>query len=330
MPAEWERHERTLIAWPVRRGLWRDQLDHAKQDYAVIARTIAEGEPVLVIAAPGDGREAAAACGDRVDVIELPLDDSWLRDTGPVVVRSDGTRCALDFTFTGWGGRYTPFDQDDAVAGRLAEHLGLEHRRVDLVLEGGAVTVDGHGALATTEQCLLHPNRNPTRSRAEIEAALREHLGANVVLWLPFGLVEDRDTDGHVDNVAAFVQPGRLVLQGEADPTAPNSARLRANARRARDGGYDVAVIPVLPYATVGGRTVPVPYLNWYVAAHAVLVPTTGHPADADVLRGIGRRVGRPARAVPGAVLAYGGGGVHCVTQQVPASDMRGGAEPCG
>jgi agmatine deiminase len=319
VPAETGRHERTLMAWPVRRDLWGHQLEAARRDTATVARAIADGEPVLMVTAPGAGPSATAACGEGVEVLELPVDDSWLRDNGPIVVTDGDERLALDFTFNGWGGKYRPFDRDDALAARLAAHLGLEHRRVDLVLEGGSVVADGDGLLATTEQCLLQPTRNPNLSRSDLDAALRAHLGARDVLWLPFGLVEDHDTDGHVDNVAAFAGPGRLVLQGEADPAAPNAARLRRNARCARAAGVDVTVIPTLPYARVAGRTVPVPYLNWYAASHAVIVPTTGHPEDASVLARIARLHDRPAIGVPGAVLAYGGGGVHCITQPVPA-----------
>ena len=187
-----------------------------------------------------------------------------------------------------------------------------------MVFEGGAITVDGQGTAITTEQCLLHPNRNPTMTRATIAATLENELGIEELVWLPFGLVEDHDTDGHVDNVAAFVRPGLVAAQTAAAPAAPNSARLRANATVLRESGLDVVELRRLPYAHVGTWTGPVPYLNWYVANHAVIVPVTGHPDDDSVLDRVAALYGREAIGVPGAVIAYGGGGVHCITQQVP------------
>jgi agmatine deiminase len=319
MPSETAPHERTLMAWPTRRDLWGPHLDAAKHDYAVVAAAIASGEPVTMVASPADVDEAARACGPTVEVLALPIDDSWMRDTGPIVVTEPGRAVALDFVFDGWGGKFHPVADDDALASRVAGCLGLEHRRVPLVFEGGAVTVDGRGTGITTEQCLLHENRNPTLDRSAIAAVLTAELGLAELVWLPFGLVEDHDTDGHVDNVAAFVRPGLVAAQAERSPGAPNWARLRANVAVLRESGLDVVEFPTLPYATVGRWTGPVPYLNWYVANQTVVVPTTGHPDDHTVLDRVAELYDRDAIGVPGAVIAYGGGGVHCITQQVPA-----------
>jgi agmatine deiminase len=318
MPAETAPHERTLMGWPNRRDLWGPHLGAAKHDYAVVASTIARGEPVLMVANADDAAEAARACGDAVEVLELPLDDSWLRDTGPIIVTDSGRRVALDFVFNSWGEKFLPYGDDDALAARLATVLGIEHRGVPMVFEGGSVTVDGAGVVVTTEQCLLHPNRNPSMGRSDIEAVLGEQLGVDQIVWLPYGLVEDHDTDGHVDNVAAFVRPGLVAAQTAAAPGTPNSARLRANASVLRDAGLDVVEFPQLPYARVGAWTGPVPYLNWYVTNTTVVVPVTGHPDDALVLDRVEALYGRETVGVPGAVIAYGGGGVHCITQQVP------------
>lgn len=318
MPAETAPHERTLMAWPTRRDLWDQHLDAAKHDFAVVAATIARSEPVLMVATGGDSDEAARACGPGVEVLDLPIDDSWLRDTGPVVVTGSGHRVALDFEFNSWGGKFHPYADDDALAARLAVHLGIEHHRVPMVFEGGAITVDGRGTAITTEQCLLHPNRNPTMTRADIAARLETGLGIDRLVWLPYGLVEDHDTDGHVDNVAAFVRPGLVAAQTQAIPGAPNEARLRANVAVLRASGLDVVEFPRLPYARVGTWTGPVPYLNWYVANHGVIVPLTGHPDDGAVLDRVAALYEREAIGVPGAVIAYGGGGVHCIAQQVP------------
>jgi agmatine deiminase len=327
MPAEASPHERTVLCWPTRVSLWGEFFAAAEDAHAEVARTVARFEPVSVICAPGAGNRVAERCGAGVDVVELPLDDSWFRDSGPIyVVDGTGGRRARDFVFNGWGEKYRPFDRDAALAAEWAAHADHPAVPADLVLEGGAVTVDGAGTVVTTEQCLLHPNRNPSLSRRQIELALAATLGTPTVVWLPFGLADDHDTDGHVDNVAAFARPGRLVVQGCDDPAEPDADRLEIN-RRCAEGHLDAAgepirtvTVPVLPFVDIGGHRRPVPYLNFYVGNGFVAVPTAPHPADDDMLAIIAAEFpGREVVAVPvGAVLAFGGGGIHCITQQVP------------
>lgn len=329
MPAEFERHERTVLCWPARKELYGERLAAAGRAHALVAATLAAYEPVTVIAAPGSAEAAAAACGSGVDVVELAIDDSWFRDTGPIyVVGADGTRLALDWEFNSWGGKFHPFADDATVAARWAAHAGHDVRSVPVVLEGGAINVDGEGTLVTTGQCLLHPNRNPALTRVEIEAVLAAELGVSTVLWLPHGLALDADTDGHVDNVAAFARPGVLVVQGCDDPDEADWLRANVNARAAR-GALDargrpieVVEVPVLPFAEVGGERRAVPYLNFYVANGVVVVPVCGHPADDDMVAIIAAQFpGRDTVALDvGAILAYGGGGIHCITQQIPAA----------
>jgi agmatine deiminase len=328
MPAETDRHERTIMAWPTvamaEIGLWGDAgLDGARAVYAEIARAIAAREPITLVAAPAEAENAARACGTGVDVVAIPIDDSWMRDTGPIVVTADdGFRCALHFQFNAWGEKWSPWDNDAAVGGAIAAHLGLPVREVAMVLEGGSIAVDGAGLLVTTERCLLNKNRNPDLGRREIEGALRDHLGVDRIVWLLDGIAEDDGTDGHVDNVVAFTGPGKALLQGCADGENPNHAIAAANARQLRDAGIAVTEVPVLPYARfASGRVIPVPYVNLYACNGAVLVPAIGDPADADMLAIIaGQYPDREVVAVSGAVLAHGGGGVHCITQQVPAA----------
>jgi agmatine deiminase len=194
-------------------------------------------------------------------------------------------------------------------------------------MEGGSLTVDGAGTLVTTEQCLMHPNRNPRMTRTEIAWVLGDELGVSTIVWLPFGLALDDDTDGHVDNVAAFAAPGRLVVQGCSDPAEDDWMRCNVNVRCARGASdaagraIEVVEVPVLPFAEIGGERVAVPYLNFYVVNGAVIVPVCGHDADDDMLALIAEQFpGRETIGVDvGAVLAYGGGGIHCITQQVPA-----------
>jgi agmatine deiminase len=321
MPAEWAPHERTLMAWPAREELWGAEMAAAKREYALTVAAIVRFEPLLLVADEGDGDEAAAACPDA-EVIELPIDDSWLRDSGPIyVLEDDGSRVGLDFGFNAWGGKFPPWDDDAAVTGRLLEHLGHPRRAVDMILEGGAIAVDGEGRLVTTERCLLSPTRNPAMGREDIERVLRDELGVEQVVWLPDGLAEDRDTDGHVDMACAFTAPGRVLLQTVADPDNPNHAIAEESRRRLDAAGVEVDPLPFLAYTEHGGERVPASYMNFYVANGGVVVPVPGAPQDDEALALIGERFpGREAVGVPAETIAKGGGGVHCITQQVPAA----------
>jgi agmatine deiminase len=323
MPAEWEPHERTLMGWPCRSELWGDTLDRARADYAAVANAIAAFEPVTMIANVGaDAASARAACTGAVEIAELPLDDSWLRDCGPIYVYGDGgRRHAVHFRFNAWGEKFSSWERDAAVGGLIAERLGDQVVRVPIVLEGGSIVTDGAGTLLTTEQCLLNPNRNPSLTRDQIEHQLRAALGVQRIIWLAEGLVEDRDTDGHVDLIATFVAPGRVLLQ-TVDPANPNCDRCRENQERLLREGIEVLELPHLPYTSVEGETVAVGYLNAYLCNGAVIVPVIGAECDQDALRIFADSYpGREVVPVPGAVLAYGGGGPHCITQQVPVRD---------
>jgi agmatine deiminase len=322
MPAEWAPHERTIMCWPARESMWQERFAQAQADHAEVANAIAAFEPVLMAADPRGVAEARRLCGDRVDVVEIPLDDSWARDSGPIFVTDGGERVGIQFGFNGWGEKFVPYDEDARFATRVLELLGEEWRDASrFVLEGGSIAVDGEGTLITTEQCLLEEHRNPRLTREEIEAELRAQLGVERVIWLGLGLVEDDDTDGHVDNICAFVEPGRVVLQTVADEANPNFAPSQENLRRLRDAGLDVVELPWLPY--VDGEQPPtvVPYTNFYICNGGLIVPTRGEETDAEALALLESLYpGREAVAVAGETLALGGGGVHCITQQVPAA----------
>jgi len=261
-------------------------------------------------------------------VVELPLDDSWMRDSGPIfVLDRGGTRAGVDFRFNGWGEKFGPWDRDDAISRLLLEHLGVPRFESPLVLEGGSITVDGEGTLIATEQCLLHPSRNPEAGREGIERALRDFLGIEKVIWIPHGLVHDYDTDGHVDNVAAFVRPGAVLLQTVSDPASPDYERLQENLERlraatdARGRALEIAELDVLPETDVRGLPGCVPYLNLYLVNGGAIVPVCGDDPDRDVevLELLAPLFeGRELVPVPARTLAEGGGGVHCITQQVP------------
>lgn len=322
-PAEWEPHERTLMGWPCRRELWGETIEQARVDYAAVANAIAAFEPVTMVANPGaDAAQARASCGQGVEIVELPLDDSWLRDCGPIYVYGeDGRRLAVHFRFNAWGEKFSPWDRDARVGELIAERLGDEVLPAAIVLEGGSIITDGAGVLLTTEQCLLNPNRNPSLSREEIEQALRGFLGVERIVWLGAGLVEDRDTDGHVDLIAAFTRSGQVLLQMVA-PGNPNYDHCQENRDRLRAAGIEVLELPYLPYVVVADETIAASYLNFYLCNGALIAPVSGAPTDAEALAIIDQAYpDRETVAVPGAVLAYGGGGPHCITQQVPVRD---------
>jgi agmatine deiminase len=330
MPGEFEPHERTVIAWPTRHEAYVGPLmDEARDAHAELARSIARFEPVTMIAAPADADDAVERCGGGVDVVAISIDDSWFRDSGPIYVRDGHERIALDFTFNSWGEKFAPWGDDDAVASRWAAHAGHPTRRLPFVFEGGSISVDGAGTGITTMQCLLHPNRNPTLTQREIEQRVCAALGLEVLLWLPYGLALDDDTDGHVDNVACFAEPGVLVMQGCDDAREADWLRMNVN-RRVADGALDargepirVVEVPVLPFVERDGVRAPVPYLNYYVGNGFVVVPTVGHPADDDMIAIIAAQYpGRETFGLEiGGILAVGGGGIHCITQQVPAAE---------
>jgi agmatine deiminase len=342
MPPEWAPHAATLMAWPCRRALWGDLLAAAKADYAAVVRAIAAFEPVLLVCPPGQAAEVRHACGGTasgVEVLELPIDDSWARDNGPVFVRNaTGEVAAVKFGFNAWGDRWHPHADDARLPERIAAHLGVRLFEAPMILEGGSITVDGEGTVLTTEQCLLNPNRNPGMPRETVERHLRDYLGVSAVVWLPFGHETDsgpEGTDGHVDGVATFTAPGRVLLDVREDPASPEHASGHANlaalraARDARGRAIDIAVFDP-------GPGVLVPYVNHYLVNGGVIVPLgSGGPgapaggvaaaravAEADERALAFLATVYPDReivGVPGGVLDAGGGGPHCITQQIPA-----------
>ena len=323
MPAEWAPHAGSLMAWPSRRELWQDRLDDAKSDYTGVARVIGAFEPLVMICNPGDEREVRDRCGSAVEPLALPIDDSWVRDSGPIFVRNAaGEVAVVSFGFNAWGGRWQPHHNDAAIADRVANHLGMRSFAAPFVLEGGAFLVDGEGTLITTEQCLLNPNRNPTLDRGQIEKGLRDYLGVSAVVWLKSGHSTDvgpAGTDGHLDGVAAFVAPGHVLLEAPHDPEDPEYAGGQANLaalRAARDAcGREFVVSQLDP-----GPDAAVSYSNFYIANGAIVVAVAGEDADGPALEFIAKLYpDHEVIGVPGLAIAYGGGGVHCITQQIPA-----------
>ena len=328
MPAEWETHERCLMAWPTRADLWDSYFEEAKREFAATANAIVAFEPVTLIVNPGQARDARRLVSGAVEIVEIPIDDSWVRDSGPIgVVDGDGRRAGVTFRFNSWGERFLPYDKDAASGEAILDALGIERIVSEMVLEGGSLTVDGEGTLITTEQCLLHKNRNPGLTREAIEAELKARLGVEKIIWLRYGHFEDSHTDGHVDGVCTYVRPGVVVAQTCEDPANPNFRLMAENLeilRSSTDAAgrrFEVIELPLLPYFDLDGEELMVSYVNFYVANGGVVVPFAEHPMDEEALAIIASAFPeREVVGVPGRIISYGGGGPHCITQQVPVA----------
>ncbi|MEU3778768.1 agmatine deiminase family protein [Streptomyces sp. NPDC032472] len=330
VPAEWQPHSGCVMAWPWDRNVgWGGLLKAVQAEVAAIAKAIARFEPVLMVAEPGTAADARQQCGSGVTVIEYPVNDCWTRDTGPVFAL-DGDRThltGLDFRFNGWGNKY-PYDKDDLLPAGVCDHLAVPRRPVDLVLEGGSMITDGAGTLITTEECLLNPNRNPGLSRAQIESALLAAYGASKVIWLPYGLNNDIITNGHIDLVAAYLGPAQVLLHTQPDPAHPNHARMAANkavlqaATDACGRPFQISELQQQPQFRVNGALVETfSYTNYYLTSGSVVVPTAAVADDAPALaRFAALFPGREIVGIPARTLAWGGGGVHCITQHIPAT----------
>jgi agmatine deiminase len=308
------------IGFPSDPELWLGDLKPAEHEVAAFAEAVhagGKGEAVWLVAAHDGAAETAKRLCPFAEVIVEPFGDIWLRDTGPIVLGSGRNRQALGFGFNGWGGKYE-LDGDQDIGERLATQARLPFAKADWILEGGAIDGDGSGTVVTTEQCLLNPNRNRL-TRAETAQRLLDDLGFERVVWFGSGLMNDH-TDGHVDNLARFVAPGRVAI-----PTVsrddPNEAVFKDAARRLADARLDVVTLPSPGRITTGdGDIVPASYMNFYIGNAAVVVPQYGAANDrgaVDVIQAL--FPDRVAIGLRANHILTGGGSFHCISQQVPA-----------
>jgi len=321
MPPEWAAQDWLWIGFPHLAEEWPGWLEPAQEQIADFASAVAEsGQQVrLLVRDAANEARARALVSDKVTLERRVYGDVWLRDTGPLVVaEADGTRSARRFGFNGWGGKYL-MPGDKTVGAELARDAGLAIAASAMTLEGGAVDGDGTGLVATTEQCLLNRNRNPQMSRADIEAELAAQLGFSRVLWLGDGLINDH-TDGHVDNLARFVGPNRLVVPQATGKDDPNAEIYADAAARAEAFGVEVVRIPSPGLLTREGVVEPASYVNFAITSHLVVVPTFGSPHDAEGVAAIAALFpDRDTIGLPGKAVLAGGGGFHCASQQMPA-----------
>ncbi len=332
MPAEWEPHEATWLSWPHNLETWPGKLDRIATVFADIVGALHEHEQVRVLVdsddLEGSARAALRARGcesANVRFWRIPTNDAWMRDHGPIfVVHPERGLAITDWRYNAWGGKYPPYDLDDAVPSRLNESLRLPTFEPGIVLEGGSIDVNGRGTLLTTESCLLNPNRNPGLTRRQIETKLLDYLGATNVLWLGDGIVGD-DTDGHVDDLTRFVGPNTVVTALEEDPADENHRALRDNLVRLGsmkdEAGRPLVVVPLPmpPAIHHEGHRLPGSYANFYIGNGTVLVPVFGHERDNDACDTLARLFpGRRIARIASTDLVLGLGAIHCVTQQQP------------
>lgn len=338
MPAEFEPHAATWLSWPHKEASWPGKLAVIPPIWVEIVRALAPGEEVHILvndAAPEAAvrrllREGGVPL-ERVRLHEVPTDDAWMRDHGPTFITRtmEGLTdlAVVDWGYNAWGGKYPPWENDDQVPARLSRLLGLRRFEPGIVLEGGSIDVNGRGTLLTTESCLLNRNRNPQLSRGDIEGYLRDYLGVRHILWLGDGIAGD-DTDGHIDDIARFVDPVTVAAVVEDNPDDENYEPLQANLRRLekmRDqDGQALRIVPLPMPAAVRyeDQRLPASYANFYIGNRAVLVPIFNDPNDAKALAVL-RSVfpGREVIGIEATDMVWGLGAFHCVTQQQPATD---------
>ena len=340
MPAEWSPHQATWISWPHKRESWPGKFEPVEPVMVRFVAAVSKHELVRINVLDADHekhvRELLEGHANPANVRfhRFPTNDAWCRDHGAIFVTREGSAgpegLALDFRFNAWGGKYPPFNLDDAIPPQMAGALGVPCESIDMVLEGGSIEVNGAGALMTTEQCLLHPNRNPAMTREDIEARLRDCLGVEQIIWLGDGIVGD-DTDGHIDDLTRFVAEDVVVTVVESDHTDENYEALAENRERLdtvrlADGRRLTVHEMQMPGPVVyEGDRLPASYANFYIGNRSVVMPAFNDPADEAARRVLQTCFpGRDVVAIDCTDLVLGLGTFHCLTQQVPVFNRHG------
>lgn len=324
-PAEWDPHAATWLSWPHNRDTWPGAFDEAIVEYSRFVEAIASFEPVRLLASAGPVMDAAAnrvGYLDNVTIFDVPTNDAWMRDHGPIFIvphelnGSAGVRI-LDWRYNAWGNKYPPFHYDDDIARRISQITTYDRFIIDFVLEGGAIDGNGKGVVLTTESCMLNPNRNRSASRGNVCSLLHDYLGADHVLWLD-GSIPGDDTDGHIDQLARFVNETTVVVS-----TSDELPRLRENLKRIQQSSLGLTPIELpMPSAKFrNGMCLPTSYANFYILNGAVIVPEFGDPNDS-----IAKQIlsdlftDRDIIGLPAGALSVGLGAFHCLSQQQPAA----------
>lgn len=331
LPAEWERHEATWFSWPHDLETWPKHLGEVEVCYIDMIEALHQGEKVHILVNDLASEEHVADCLKERGITknffihQIETDSIWIRDYGPIFTKHSSGQIALtDWTFNAWGNKYQKYKADNEIPAQLAKILKFQHFKIDMVLEGGSIEANGKGTLLTTEECLLNPNRNPFLNRQTIEQYLKDFLGVTKIIWLEKGIAGD-DTDGHIDEVARFVGPNKILVGYEENPRALDYQAFQENWNRLKNATdqdekpMELIPVPMPKKVEVSPTVLPTSYTNFYVGNSCVLVPIFGDPNDTKAL-GILKDL-FPARTVigiPAIALIYGQGAIHCVTQQEP------------
>ena len=329
-PAEFDRHLRTWMIWPHREDLYEARLAPMQREYIEIVAAISQFEPVTVVAHPDHAEAARVRLGNLASVIAMPVDDFWTRDCGPsFVVGPSGEIAGVNWHFNAWGGKHAPWDEDNKLAGRILKRENATIRNSWLSCEGGSFALDGEGTLIITETSILNPNRNPGVNKALAEAELKAMLGVEKVVWLP-GDPMDKETDGHIDGMCAFVKPGVVLFESNPNQSDPHSRILNENLACLRNQtdarGRSFTVLPLEEAidVTMTSDIFCRSYINFYIANGGVIVPGYGIASDAKAMATI--QAAYPDRKVVMVqvnAIAAGGGAIHCITQEQPVSKLK-------
>lgn len=329
MPAEWHPHERCWMAWPCHTQTWEKiGLVKARRAYALVANAIAQYEPVTMLVNPEDQEEAHTLCGDAINFITLPINDSWTRDTGcTFLLNKEGQLAGVDWIHNAWGGNYEDCSLDQKIASSMIQETKAHYFHAPLVMEGGSFHVDGEGTALTSRECLLNVNRNPQLTQNEIEHYLCEYLNCERIIWLNQGLLGD-ETDGHIDEIATFIGPGKVLCLITKDESDPNYERLQENlailkaARDVKGRSLEVFTVEQPPATAMHGERLTLSYINFYLANKGIVMPSFGYEEyDRKAYElFVTLFPGRSISQIDALDVFAGGGGIHCITQQQPKS----------
>jgi len=329
MPPEWYPHERCWMAWPYHEQTWsKIGLNRARQAYARVADAIAQYEPVTIIVKPEDRPEVERLCRKPMGFLSLPINDSWTRDTGCTFLLDHASRLAgIDWIHNAWGENYLDYHLDQQIAAAMIKQTHAEYFHASLVMEGGSFHVDGEGTVLTTRECLLNVNRNPSLSQTEIEHYLCDYLNAEHIIWLNQGLLGD-ETDGHVDEIATFIAPGKVLCLITHDKRDPNYLRLHENwsilksSHDAKGRALEVITVEQPPETILNGERLTLSYINFYRANGGIIMPAFGHASHDKQAYELFQQMfpNDHLSQIDALDIFAGGGGLHCITQQQPQS----------
>ncbi len=331
MPAEWHPHEGCWMAWPCHKETWANiTLQKARMAFAQVAQAISQYEPVTMLVNPDEMQEASTMCGNQIRLLSMEINDSWVRDTGPTfLLNNQGELAGVDWTHNAWGGNYQNYELDNQIALNVINFTGAKPFKAPFVMEGGSIHVDGEGTVLTSRECLLNANRNPHLTQQSIEQNLRDYLNCEKIIWLNKGLIGD-ETDGHIDELACFIAPGKVLALITNDKQDPNYSILHENLELlksttdAKGRRLEVYTIEQPPATYLDGERLTLSYINFYLANKGIVMPAFGYPTYDKTAYDLFVRLLPEYKItqITAIDIFAGGGGIHCITQQQPLAGV--------